>query len=145
MNVRISPSGRFATPADFAPVDGAPQLIGTSNGSAFSAFDISQVGDSSSEPCTANAIVDPGAYSNYGATGAVTLTLGTVSSGSRYRFTVLSAYSLVVQAPAGTTIRVGTQVSSSGGTISSNVIGACVQLIAESDGVFVATAAMQVW
>lgn len=145
--IRISPSGRFAEAADLATVTGGMQLFGTADGKTFAAFTVDELSGlgAASIPHVASASVSPGAHSNSGATASVTLTLGTVTAGAKYRFTVAAAYPLVVQAPAGTTIRVGTEVSADGGSITSDVVGACVELIAESTGVFVATSAMQVW
>jgi len=94
---------------------------------------------------TESATVQPGPHSNAGASGAVVLTLGTVTAGARYRFSVRAAQLLTVTAPAGATIRVGSQVTASGGSISSDVLGAGIELVADADNTLVATSTVEVW
>ena len=92
-----------------------------------------------------SATVQPGPHSNAGASGAVVLTLGVVTSGARYRFSVLAARLLTVTAPAGVTIRVGSQVTAAGGSISSDVVGAFIEIVAEAADTLVATSTVEVW
>lgn len=72
-------------------------------------------------------------YSNTGASGSVAFTTPPIAvAGMRARFYVGAAQNLVVTANTGQTIRNGADVSASGGTLTSNVIGNIVSLLAVS-------------
>lgn len=79
------------------------------------------------------------------ASGTITLTLADTSIGSRYRFSVLAAQTMIIKAPTGTTIRIGNAVTSNGGTISNNVVGATITIIAEATNTFIAESTLEVW
>lgn len=70
-------------------------------------------------------------FDNAGATGAVTAVLADppTSAGTVLMFSVLATQSLVVQAPAGVTIRVGAVASTAGGTFTSSTIGSVLILV----------------
>ena len=62
-------------------------------------------------------------FDNTGAVGSVTFTLPTPAAGLVFGFAVVAAYNVIVQAPGGSVVYLGTLASSSGGTVSSNSVG----------------------
>lgn len=74
---------------------------------------------------------DSGAmFTNQGASGSVTLVLPSATTGMSLRFYVQTAQTMTVQASAGDTIRIADNVTAQAGSISSNVVGSLVWLIA---------------
>lgn len=71
-------------------------------------------------------------FTNSGATAAITITNYTTTPNRWNRFCVDAAQNVVVSVPSGTTIQAPGTVSAPGGNVSSNQVGACVELHAIS-------------
>lgn len=73
-------------------------------------------------------------FQNGGATASVQLTLPDPPArvGVWFMFTVLAAQNMVIQAPTGVTLRIGASATSSGGTLTSNVVGSKLLLMYEN-------------
>jgi hypothetical protein len=83
---------------------------------------------------------------NRGAAAAVTFTLPAFTVvGIDYSFMVVAAFNVVIQAPAGITIRIGNLVSAAGGTVTGNTVGSCVRLINISSTEWVALSVVGTW
>jgi hypothetical protein len=85
-----------------------------------------------------------GYHTNTGATGLVTLTLGSDWDGPT-TFAVTDADGLRINAPTGQTIRVGARVSASGGYIESTEVGAAVTLVRIGDATIAAVGGQEAW
>lgn len=76
---------------------------------------------------------------NTGTTASAAVSLPTTTlTGLHFYFLVTDADGVAITAPAGTTIRLGSAVTATGGTISSTTIGARLMLIADSSTSYVA-------
>jgi hypothetical protein len=83
---------------------------------------------------------------NTGATGLVELTLPPTVSTGRFEFVVTAAQTLRIRAPAGVTIRLNpTTVSSSGGYLEANAIGASITVNAMGASAWIASAPNGTW
>jgi hypothetical protein len=84
-------------------------------------------------------------YTNEGDTDGSLISLPTAVAGLRFGFYVQAAYVLQIAANTGDTIRLGTQVTAAGGSITSDVVGSYVQLLAVNATEWVATAILGEW
>jgi hypothetical protein len=84
-------------------------------------------------------------YTNEGATGAIAITLPTAVAGYRYTFYVDAAQSFEVKASTGDTIRVTSEVSASGGNVTSGTVGSCLTLVAINATEWVAESMLGIW
>ena len=102
------------------------------------------------EPCSSNTTVNASdifkLFANEGATSLITFSLpaAQVSRGP-FLFLVQNSNGIKIQAASGDTIRVGTSVSSAGGSISSTTVGAAITLVAINDTEWVAIATVEAW
>lgn len=84
-------------------------------------------------------------FQNSGATANIILTLPAAITGLKYGFYVTAAFNLTVQASGVSIIRNGTDVSSAGGTISSNAIGNFIKIIATSSNEWMIESITGIW
>jgi hypothetical protein len=84
-------------------------------------------------------------HTNGGASGTVVITLPAGVVGEPFDFHVRAAQTLEILAPASTTIRVGTKISSAAGNITSNTPGSHLRLRAYSATEYEAEAVVGVW
>ena len=84
-------------------------------------------------------------YTNEGDTDGALVSLPTAVAGLRFSVVVQAAYAITVSANTGDTIRLGTQVTAAGGTISSDLVGSAVQLLAINATEWVAIAILGEW
>lgn len=91
-------------------------------------------------PCVVNT-----QYDNLGAGAQVTLTLPSAVRGMALRFVVMAAQNLVIQAAAGDQIDIDGHSSSVAGTLTSNSLYSCCELIAVDTTHWVAIAAAGIW
>lgn len=82
---------------------------------------------------------------NEGAVATVNLDLPTTAKGLIYPVIIRAAQTLNLRAPTGSTIRNGSQVSGSGGILSSNVVGNRATLLATSSSEWELDAMVGVW
>lgn len=84
-------------------------------------------------------------FDNIGASGAVTFTLPVPAVGLVFGFAVMAAYNLIVRAPGGSYLYLGTVPSSSGGTLTSSSVGSYVQIKCRSATVWIIQATTGTW
>jgi len=84
-------------------------------------------------------------YTNEGDTDGAVVALPTAAANLTYGFYIKAAYVLQISANTGDTIRLGTQVTSAGGSITSDVVGSYVQLLAINATEWVATSIIGEW
>lgn len=79
---------------------------------------------------TLDSVESGSVHTNAAAGGSVTLNLPGAAANLRYRFIVMAAQDLVIDAAAGDVIYVGTTASTSGGTATASTIGAQLDCVA---------------
>lgn len=84
-------------------------------------------------------------YTNEGDTDGALISLPTAVAGLTYAVYVQAAYTLTISANTGDTIRLGTQVTASGGAISSDVVGSYVSLVAINGVEWIAVVILGEW
>ncbi len=86
-----------------------------------------------------------GSFSNDGATALVTFQLPAAQTDLIYTFVVTDSDGIAIDAAGTNTIRVGSQVSTAGGTATSTQVGSTITLSGVSDSEWVATNIVGVW
>lgn len=87
-------------------------------------------------------------FTNRGAAGVITFSLPAfngVSIWADYTFTIVAAFGIIIQAPAGVTIRIGGVVSPAGGTVSAGAVGDTVKLLQISATEWQAVSVVGAW
>lgn len=84
-------------------------------------------------------------YTNEGDADGATITLPAAANGLTYTALVQTAQTLTVTASAGDTIRLGSSVTAAAGSITSNVVGSSVTLVAINATEWAATAVVGSW
>lgn len=84
-------------------------------------------------------------FTNEGAGAGVVFTLPPAAAGLTYTFIVQDVDGITVDADAGDTIRIGSSVSTAGGTINSIVIGSVVKLVAINATEWIAESMLGTW
>jgi len=84
-------------------------------------------------------------FDNIGAAGTVTFTLPTPAVGLVFGFAVMAAYNLIIQAPGGSFVYMGTVPSSSGGSLTSSSVGSYVYFKCRSSTVWVVQTVSGTW
>ena len=93
---------------------------------------------------TAAATVDQ-VFTNEGDEDGAEVTLPSAASGLEIRFVVQAAQTLTITAGSGDTIRVAALATSAAGSVTSNVVGSAITLLAINATEWVATAVVGSW
>lgn len=84
-------------------------------------------------------------YTNAGDTDGSTINLPTAATGLEYTCVVTDAQTMTITAASGDVIRIGSNVTASGGSITSNVIGSTVRLVAVDATNWISVATNGTW
>jgi len=84
-------------------------------------------------------------FDNIGAAGAVTFTLPVPAVGLVFGFAVVAAFNVIVKAPGGSYLHLGTVPSSSGGTVYSSAVGSYVLIKCRSSSVWLIQSTSGTW
>lgn len=82
---------------------------------------------------------------NRGAAANVTFTLPGITIGQEWTIMVVAAFNIVIQAPAGVTLRNGALLTVAGGTLTGAAVGSVIRLVAMSATEYVAVSTIGAW